>query len=85
MTAIDRAPASEQLPNLRPRAPLIWMCVLGVMLVLISLRGVSPWLIAFPENWFLPVVTFLNAVMASVVDSTGAFFRGVSAVLDAPM
>ncbi|MEO1364056.1 MAG: ABC transporter permease subunit, partial [Pseudomonadota bacterium] len=85
MTAIDRAPASEQLPTLRPRAPLIWMCVLGVMLVLISLRSVSPWLVAFPENWFLPVVTILNAVMASVVDSTGAFFRGVSAVLDVPM
>ncbi|MEO0666590.1 MAG: ABC transporter permease subunit [Pseudomonadota bacterium] len=85
MTAIDRATALEQLPTLRPRASLIWMCVLGVMLVLISLRSVSPWLVAFPENWFLPVVTFLNAVMASVVDSTGAFFRGVSAVLDVPM
>ncbi|MGX9355866.1 ABC transporter permease [Roseobacteraceae bacterium S113] len=45
----------------------------------------SPWLVEFPQEWFLPVVSFLNAIMGWVVTHTGAFFRAISAALDVPM
>lgn len=85
MTAVDRTSVTQRLPVMRPRSSIMWMIVLGLMLALISLRNISPWLIEFPQAWFLPVVSFLNAVMGWVVTYTGAFFRAISAALDVPM
>lgn len=64
---------------------IIWFAILGITLGLLALRDVAPWLIIFPEDWVVPIVSLLNAVMAWVVESTGAFFRAISAALDVPM
>lgn len=68
-----------------PRRTVLWLAALGVMLLLIALRGAALWLVLFPEDWFLPVVSRLNTVMAWIVDYTRAFFRVISAALDIPM
>ena len=64
---------------------LIWFAILGLTLGLLALREAAPWLIVFPEEWVVPIVSVLNSIMAWVVETTGAFFRAVSAALDIPM
>lgn len=64
---------------------LVWFGILGLTLGLLALREAAPWLIEFPDEWVLPIVSVLNAVMTWIVEATGGFFRAVSATLDVPM
>lgn len=64
---------------------LVWFAILGATLGLLALREAAPWLIVFPDNWVMPIVAALNGLMAWVVETTGAFFRALSAALDIPM
>ncbi len=53
--------------------------------VCLYLRARVPWLVAFPDAWVLPVTPLLNDGMNWFVDSFGALFRGISALLDYPV
>ena len=75
---------SARLRKLIPSA-LVWFVIIGLTLGLIALRDVAPWLIVFPEEWVVPIVSILNAIMAWFVELTGGFFLGVSAMLGVPM
>ena len=75
---------SARLRKLIPSA-LVWFVIIGLTLGLIALRDVAPWLIVFPEEWVVPIVSILNAIMAWFVELTGDFFLGVSAMLGVPM
>ena len=75
---------SARLRKLIP-STLVWFVVIGLTLGLIALRDVAPWLIVFPEEWVVPIVSILNAIMAWFVELTGDFFLGVSAMLGVPM
>ena len=69
----------------RSSSAVIWFAILGLTLGLLALRETAPWLIIFPDEWVVPIVSVLNAIMTWVVDTTGAFFRAVSGALDIPM
>ena len=69
----------------RSSSAVIWFAILGLTLGLLALRETAPWLIIFPNEWVVPIVSVLNAIMTWVVDTTGAFFRAVSGALDIPM
>ena len=69
----------------RSSSALIWFAILGLTLGLLALREAAPWLIIFPDEWVVPIVSILNVIMTWVVETTGAFFRAVSAALDIPM
>jgi glycine betaine/proline transport system permease protein len=84
MSADTNVSVNLKIWTLRP-ASVIWLGILGLTLVLLSLREAAPWLISYPKEWVIPIVSVLNTIMAWVVDTTGAFFRAVSAVLDIPM
>ena len=75
---------SARLRKLIP-STLVWFVIIGLTLGLIALRDVAPWLIVFPEEWVVPIVSILNAIMAWFVELTGDFFLGVSAMLGVPM
>ena len=75
---------SARLRKLIP-STLVWFVIIGLTLGLIAFRDVAPWLIVFPEEWVVPIVSILNAIMAWFVELTRDFFLGVSAMLGVPM
>ena len=57
----------------RSSSALIWFAILGLTLGLLALREAAPWLIIFPDEWVVPIVSVLNVIMTWVVETTGAF------------
>ena len=68
-----------------PRKHLVWIGLVALTIAMLAMRGFAPWLIEYPAEWTLPFIALLNTAMEAVVDASGEFFRGVSAVLDVPM
>ena len=48
---------------------VLWVTILAVTLGLLALRGVAPWLIIFPDEWVMPIVSVLNTIMTWVVEA----------------
>ena len=59
--------------------------VVALMLLLLALGDVAGWLVAYPDEWIVPVTPWLNVFMNACVDLVGPAFRAVSAALDVPM
>lgn len=67
------------------RATLIWIGLIVFTLICLAVRDSAAWLVTFPDAWVLPITEQLNGFMTWMVDTTGWFFRDVSAFLDIPM
>lgn len=64
---------------------LIWLALFAFLLVCISQRNEASWLIAFPDDWVVPITPVLNDFMKWAVENFGWFFRGVTWLLDWPI
>ncbi len=80
------------LPNPKPtpnplfgRNEYCWLLLLAFMLVCLSFRSQASWLIVYPAEWVAPIGMVLNLAMDWFINTTGWFFRGLSAILDIPV
>uniref|UniRef100_UPI003B52C6B1 ABC transporter permease n=1 Tax=Roseovarius indicus TaxID=540747 RepID=UPI003B52C6B1 len=64
---------------------LAWCALIALTLVFLAVQGSAGWLVAYPEDWVVPITPFLNSFMDWCVDVFGPFFRAFSAALDVPM
>ncbi len=85
MTSVSQISDPTQKKMAAPRSQMVWVALILVTLIMLAVRGQAPWLIAFPTEWTLPFAWMFDSVMDAIVDATGGFFRGVTAVLDVPM
>ena len=67
------------------KTDLIWIGLIAITLLFLGLREKAGWLIAYPDDWVIPVTHWLNAFMDWTVEKMGPLFRAFSAVLDVPM
>ncbi len=68
-----------------PRRRGLWVFFIGLLLWLQLGGSTGDWFIAYPEHWVLPLTPILNSGMASLIDWTGWFFRGVANILAIPV
>lgn len=81
--ATDARPASGRL-GLEPDI-LAWLGVLFFTAACLLLKDRLPWLLAFPQDWTLPLAASLNVIADAVVSVMQPSFRAFAAMLEAPM
>ena len=71
--------------NRARKLQLLWAALLALTIAMLLMQGGSDWLIAYPQNWTLPLAPWLNAGMDGFVDRFGPAFRAFSTAVDIPM
>ncbi len=73
------------MPFTLDRGLIHWFGVIAVTLICLAIQGDVTWLKAYPEDLLIPLESWLNIVMALIVDLTGWFFHGIAWLLDWPV
>lgn len=63
----------------------VWMAVVFFTVLCLALRGVLPWLSAYPSDWVTPIAQWVDAWSAAITDLVRPLFRGISWLLTWPM
>ncbi|MEM7428546.1 MAG: ABC transporter permease subunit [Pseudomonadota bacterium] len=63
----------------------IWIALIAITLAMLALRESAGWLITYPSDWVLPIKDWLNGFMAWFEATFGWFFKGITAILEAPL
>jgi len=63
----------------------LWIAVLTIAALCLVFRRQLPWLVQYPEQWTLPVATWINILMDWFVKHFKVFFHAITWLLEWPM
>ncbi len=66
-------------------AQFAWIAPLALALLLFALRGAWPWAAAIPDNWLVPIASWIGSFMQWVIDTFFGLTRAISALLELPL
>ncbi len=67
------------------RIQMVWALLLALTIAALFIQGATDWIVAFPDQWVVPITPWLNSGMAWFIDQFGAAFRAFSAAVGVPM
>ena len=61
---------------------LAWCALIALTLVFLAVQGSAGWLVAYPEDWVVPITPLLNSFMDWCVDVFGPFILLIAHALN---